>query len=73
MLFTVYDLKGEMFEVAAHIAERLIVDDGWTLTPNKPTSPDAVFEAFEENVAAPPEKDVPAPSVTSVKKSTNKA
>lgn len=33
MLFTIYDEKGEAFEVSPYIAKILIVDKGWTLTP----------------------------------------
>lgn len=35
MLFTVYDLKGECFEVAPHIAKVLIIEHGWGITPLK--------------------------------------
>lgn len=35
MLFTVYDEKGEVFEVAPHIAKYLIIELGWTISPPK--------------------------------------
>lgn len=35
MLFTVYDLKGEKFEVAAYIAKELIIDHGWHIFPRE--------------------------------------
>jgi hypothetical protein len=35
MLFTVYDERGEVFEVAPHIAKHLIIELGWTISPPK--------------------------------------
>lgn len=36
MLFTVYDPKGEKFEVAAHIAKVLIIEHGWDISEKTP-------------------------------------
>ncbi len=57
-LFKVYDPKGEMFEVVAHIAKYLIVDLGWTTLPPEQATP-----VFAEPPApapeAPPEPEAP--------------
>lgn len=40
MLFTVYDPKGEKFEVAAYIAKELIITHGWDISLKEKPSQD---------------------------------
>lgn len=53
MLFIVYDLKGEKFEVAPHIAKELIIEKGWGINP--PT--DTITPSSEESVIVELEKE----------------
>lgn len=52
MLFIVYDLKGEKFEVAPHIAKELIIEKGWGINPptdmNSPTEESVIIELEDE-------------------------
>lgn len=39
MLFTVYDKKGEPFEVIPSVAKRLVIQDGWSMDAPKTPVP----------------------------------
>lgn len=54
MLIDVYDSKGELFEVPAHVAKRLIIDEGWA--PTRPQVETALI-ADEQTVDAEPEPE----------------
>ena len=59
MLFTVYDPKGEKFEVAAHIAKVLIIEHGWDISEKIPAQEEEQEEVTisqEEATAKTPSK-----------------
>ncbi len=59
-LITVYDPKGEMFEVAPHIAKTCIVDHGWTTVPPDKAEPVFVEPAKKTAPAPEPKPEAPA-------------